>query len=327
MSCYHPNLMMGLKSGVDEHFPIFLGAAHDSDLEQIRLDRVSDSETYHYLVPCGRCRGCRLDKGRQNADKMLLEFELHNRQALFITYTYESLNDNMIKCSDGCYRPTLVKKHMQDYHKRLRRHFGDKRLRMFYAGEYGDKTFRPHYHEILYGVTFDDFYMIPWSTDPETGFEVFRCPEIENIWERGNVIVAPASYATFSYVARYVLKKQYGSDSNFYLGRLPPFCQSSLKPGLGSGFFDNFDFEFGKVSLNDGNGVHDVSIPRSVLDKLQLTHPELYDNIKTNKRIFAEARTDLICGEIDIPYFDYLRSQELSLIRKTKQLDRKDKKL
>ena len=97
-------------------------------------------------LPCGQCIGCRLERSRQWATRLMKELRLHNH-ASFITLTYD--DNNLPKTADGV--PTLCLRDMQLFLKSLRKHFQPVQLRYFQCGEYGEKTQRPHYHMILFG--------------------------------------------------------------------------------------------------------------------------------------------------------------------------------
>lgn len=123
-----------------------------------------------------------------------------------------------------------------------------------------------------------------------------------------------------------VTGKQYTGDFGDselpYRGRTPVFQRASLRPGLGADYFKAFDGT--KVFLSDGNDVHRIGIPRSVLEKIRLTNPELYDTIKSQRRSIAKGYQALVVNNLDTDYFEYLRFQEKSFADKTKSLKRKD---
>ena len=96
-------------------------------------------------VPCGRCMGCRLEKSRQWAVRCVHEAKFYEDNC-FVTLTYAP--EHLPK--DG----SLNRKHVQDFIKRLRRRLDDRKIRVFYCGEYGDKLRRPHYHLCLFNCDF-----------------------------------------------------------------------------------------------------------------------------------------------------------------------------
>lgn len=108
--------------------------------------------------------------------------------AAFLTLTY---NDQSLTYGDLF--PTLVKKDLQDFMKRLRKahHKKSAKKLIYYAcGEYGERTFRPHYHIILFNLS------------PDMLFDGV----LSDIWKMGNVQVDPANIKTIQYVSKYVMK-------------------------------------------------------------------------------------------------------------------------
>lgn len=276
-------------------------------------------------VPCGKCSGCRLDRGKRWADRMLLEYEtpredMPSRTALFVTLTYDDDHLPRVICKDGVSRGTLRKKDVQDFLKRLRKYFAPKRIRFYNAGEYGDQTFRPHYHQILYGLSLDDFPdAVLYSHDCDQDTDLFVSPVFDRLWTNGSVKFSVASYRTFSYVARYVLKKQFGSDFGdaWYKGRVPPFSTCSRRPGIGADYFDD-DFDLDTVSISDGLDVHKISAPRINVNKKFMISPVECDIIKAQRRERAASIRDLILEHTDLGYLAYLRSCERQYQQKTK---------
>lgn len=276
-------------------------------------------------VPCGKCPGCRLDRGKKWADRMLLEFEsppdnMPRRTALFVTLTYDDDHLPRMTCTDGSVRGTLCKADPQLFLKRLRKYFAPKRIRFYNAGEYGDQTFRPHYHQILFGLSLSDFPdAVLYSHDFDQDTDLYVSPTFDRIWSHGSVKFSVASYRTFSYVARYVLKKQFGSDfgAAWYRGRVPPFSTCSRRPGIGSDYFDD-DFDVDIVSISDGLDVHKISAPRVNWEKKYLTNPDECDIMKSQKRERAAGIRDLTLAGTDLGYLAYLRSCERNLKEKTR---------
>ena len=114
-------------------------------------DKISPCDPLETIVPvpCGKCDGCRLDRSKRWADRMLLEFEapagsLPPRKALFLTLTYDDDHLPKVTCTDRQCRGNLSVRDTQLFIKRLRKFFYPRKLRYFLCGEYGGLTFRPH---------------------------------------------------------------------------------------------------------------------------------------------------------------------------------------
>ena len=84
-------------------------------------------------IPCGKCIGCRLAYSKEWAVRIVKECESFEYN-YFLTLTYD---DEHLKS------PSLVKKDLQDFFKRLRwfykKNFNHDNIRYFACGEYGEK--------------------------------------------------------------------------------------------------------------------------------------------------------------------------------------------
>ena len=118
----------------------------------VNLGRTKRSGPFIYeerglVVPCGKCFACRIKKRREWSLRLYHELEMWN-DAQFTTLTYA---DDSIPSGEGL--PSLRKRDLQLFFKRLRRHLPEERsIRYFACCEYGDTTGRPHYHAIIYGL-------------------------------------------------------------------------------------------------------------------------------------------------------------------------------
>lgn len=148
-------------------------------------------------LPCGQCVGCRLERSRQWALRMVHESKQHDHNA-FLTLTY----DEEHLPEDG----GLNKKHFQDFMKRYRKHLYEhegKRIKFFHCGEYGDKNLRPHYHAAIFGHDFNDKSYITNSLDRP----VYESPTLNRLWGNGNCIIGTLTFESAAYIARYIMKK------------------------------------------------------------------------------------------------------------------------
>lgn len=156
--------------------------------------------------PCGQCLPCRINRRRVWTHRLMLERYCHEA-ACFVTLTYSPETLPVAVKETG----TLVKRDAQLWLKRLRKALGDKKIRYYLAGEYGELSHRPHYHAILYGI------------GPE------YAPLIESTWSKGIVHVGECTPESCQYVAGYVTKKLTKKDD----AEEKEFATMSLRPGIG----------------------------------------------------------------------------------------------
>lgn len=225
-------------------------------------------------IPCGQCIGCRIDYSKQWATRMLLENE-YSSESHFVTLTYDDAHvpkHEYLDPDNGelLTSLSLCKKDMQDFHKRLRRHFSDCNIRYYYCGEYGSMTLRPHYHSIYFNLPLSDLRFHRMSSDGK--FKYWISPTLSQIWGKGHVLVCDVSFETCAYVARYVTKKIKGKANEAYefFNIEPEFGEPSRKPGLGRKWFDD-----------NWRKVYDTYIINisSLKGGLKLKPPRYYDNI------------------------------------------------
>lgn len=330
MSCTNPNLM---RFSVDPEsgtvFSRFIGNGSYMDPKDYGTPYV-DKEWY-IPVPCGKCASCRMDYAREWSNRMILELQDHD-QAMFLTLTY---NDDHLPYSDKGF-PTLVKRDVQLFLKRLRKHLNGKRIRYYFSGEYGSKTERPHYHAIIYGIGLNTFPDLIYRGSNKLGHPYFTSPTLERIWRNGFISFSSVTWRTCNYVSRYVLKKQ-SQIEEFNGTCCPPFNVSSRKPGIGMLRADQLlSSGFSVFSVDGKDGIHDIPIPRSIikrlkesdhyddLDKLKeygdLDNIDKYYEICYNRTMIALDKLKLEASKIKVPYHDYLVSKNDELVRKLKIL-------
>lgn len=133
---------------------------------------------------------------------------------------------------------TLEPKHMKLWLKRFRKALTDKRrpdgsettIRIFYVGEYGDETFRPHYHAAVFG--YPSCRYLRTRNHRSACCDV--CELVRTTWGKGRVEVGTLEAASAGYVAGYVTKKMTRFDDPRLQGRNPEFSrQSNQNGGLG----------------------------------------------------------------------------------------------
>ena len=120
-------------------------------------------------VSCGRCIGCRLEYSRQWSIRCMHEASLHEHNC-FITLTY---NDKFLPRHGS-----LDFDHWEKFLKRLRRKYEDTTIRFFMGPEYGEKSHRPHYHAILFGLDFPDQNLF----SVRNGYRLYTSASLYSVW-------------------------------------------------------------------------------------------------------------------------------------------------
>lgn len=231
-------------------------------------------------LPCGQCIGCRLERSRRWAVRIMHEAQMHEANC-FLTLTYS--DDNVP--SDG----SLVLDDFQKFMKRLRRG-SSAPLRFFHCGEYGETTARPHYHCCLFGEDFASDRLF-YKHTPQ-GDKLFNSPRLDELWGLGHAVIGDLTFESAAYVARYCLKKITGEKAEaHYQGRKPEYVTMSRRPGIGSGWFDRFRRE---VYPSDSIVLRGTEmLPPPFYDKLlEKTDPALFARIKRERVINSKEHAD-----------------------------------
>lgn len=172
--------------------------------------------------------------------------------ACFMTLTYaeEPLSFNE--------QPTLRKKDLQDFLKRLRKfektRNNDNTLKYYAVGEYGTIGHRPHYHLIIFNI----------SDYTRTRSNMVA----EKIWKKGHVDVAVCNSATINYVVGYINQGSWTPQHELD-DRDPHF--SVMSKGLGSSYLTDaiykmhYDRMDTSVMHPDG---YRIPLPRYYQDKI-----------------------------------------------------------
>jgi hypothetical protein len=142
---------------------------------------------------------------------------------------------------DDHYSPSLCYSDFQLFMRYLRRSLGP--ARFFCAGEYGETTFRPHFHCLLFGQRFGDVCPI--------GERLYRSPTLERLWPHGFSSIGEVTRESASYCAKYCTAKITGplADQHYLrvdrsTGELvhvvPEFARMSLRPAIGYSWFQRY---------------------------------------------------------------------------------------
>lgn len=234
-------------------------------------------------IACGQCIGCRLEQSRQWAVRCLHESQMHP-QNCFITLTYNPENLPI--------GGTLVKRHFQNFMKRLRKKYPKSKhgkIGVFYCGEYGSKGARPHYHAGLFNFDFPD--KVLWKNERDN--PLYTSKILEKIWGKGYCVIGELTFKSAAYIARYITKKITGKHANDYyntvdtstgeiLNRIPEFAHSSKKPAIGRTWIEKFltdVYPHDEIILK-GKSMRTARYYDKYLEKFD---PDMYDYVKSNR--------------------------------------------
>ena len=232
-------------------------------------------EGYHdrpVEVPCGQCVGCRQEKARQWAVRIMHETMLHAHN-VFITLTYAP--EHLPK------HGSLRKRDFQLFMKRLRKRIAPTKVRFFSSGEYGSNTFRPHYHAIIFGYGFPDKLRVGQRGE----HPIYRSATLEELWDKGHSEIGTVTYQSASYVARYCVKKLNEVEAHERYRRLDEetgelvpveaeFATMSRRPGIGAAFYEKYGAQIHRLDSVVVNG-KEMKPPKFYDDLGEVQRPEV----------------------------------------------------
>lgn len=156
------------------------------------------------VVPCGNCINCRIDQSRVWRTRLQLE-NCMNTDSVFVSLTYA---DRFLPDP-----PHVKKKDLQSYIRKVKYNVDPIKIRYYGVGEYGDQSFRPHYHIIFFGLS---------MLNEKTLYNCWRKCEKDVGFHVGEVNEESISYIT-GYISKKVLKQKgvhpvsYGKKDEFML--------------------------------------------------------------------------------------------------------------
>lgn len=252
-------------------------------------------------VPCGCCDECLNDRARQWAYRILVEAAQYKHN-YFITLTY---NDEHLPSNK-----MLVKDEISRFNKKLKTYLDRKGFnsdfRFYGIGEYGTRSGRAHYHEILFNCEIPDLEFYKKS---ENGDLYYNSEFLNSVWAKGYVVVAQVDIGSACYVARYCDKKKLltkkEKEDLYSKGVVPEFSVMSRRPGIGAGYYE-------KIVENVKAGVYNMAfkdnyfgIPRFFTDKLKKDYDDsfpfmkdyldikkLAQSVKISKMLYDSDRVD-----------------------------------
>lgn len=179
-----------------------------------------------HTFPCGKCPVCLQRRRNSWAYRLEYEFRKHNC-GIFLTLTYD----------DDHYEDTNIRA-IQKFIKRLRKNPNVPKFRYYAVSEHGERTLRPHYHLLLFGLS-----------------KKKHRKHIESAWKNGFLFFGQINSKTIKYVTKYSLKRYL--DNSIHKTDFQLF---SRKPMIG----DNYITDMKDWHLNDPD------------NRLYMPHPSGY---------------------------------------------------
>lgn len=340
MPCYHPLIAWRNKRSGDI---VIYGDIRNEEWkkapESLTSRGINPYTDEQLIIPCGQCTGCRLEYSRQWADRCYLESKMHEHTYwLTLTYDEDSLKrllKRVVNVSTGevVLAPSLEKKDLQGFLKRLREHwarkYNIKGLRFYGCGEYGSINHRPHFHVTIFGLDIPDLDY--WYTSPGQGFPTFKSKEVEKIWGKGRVTINRNTWQTSAYTARYMLKKLKGRDAKEkyqQAGINPEFCLCSRNPGIGYPYYQAHKekiYSIDGIAYAKAKGGASTRKPPKYFDKMyKAENPEGFEKAKkARKEIATKQFKYKLVGRTTLGKFEYLKIEEAAKEAAIKALARK----
>lgn len=178
------------------------------------------------MFPCGKCRACKLKKANEKMIISIFAANEFKKKGQFLTLTYD----------DEHLPYGLQHDDFSQFMKKLRRNTGVDGLKMFMAGEYGEKSGREHFHVLFYNHKFPiEEIKRAWS-EPYTNIPL------------GFVYDGTLTPQAMKYVSGYINKKGYDPES----GKRSPYGRSSC--GLPDNLTEQEIIDMCKTGLIEYNG-------------------------------------------------------------------------
>lgn len=261
--------------------------------DAITFDVNKSATKVPFVLPCGRCIGCRMEKARQWGLRCLHEKKMwsHN-QYVTLTYNDESLPPGGSVCL----------RDVQLFMKRLRKAKGsckENPLRFFLGAEYGEENRRPHYHALLFNCEFAA--RVFWSNN-KRGEPLFTSRELSELWGQGHCSLGEVTFDSAVYCAKYALKKinisehsspearkeferryvVYDENGEVY-ERDVEFAVMSRRPGIGANYYERFGAEVRSHDSVIVNG-REVRPPRFYDVRSESIAPEAFALVKAARK-------------------------------------------
>lgn len=246
-------------------------------------------------IPCRKCPACQVRKASEWSTRLYFEATQHP----FYYFTTLTYSDGFLPSDED-----VAKRDLQLFLKRLRKNFGDQKLRYFAQFEYGDHTHRPHFHIVFFLDDLPDDQLTYLKTSNRHDY--FTSDLVQRSWQKGfdETAFCKEPNGVFNYVSRYCCKKS-GSDIGFH--------RQSMH--LGSVASQNIIDGSYLLIHNNGRTYH-ASIPEYIKKILEVENHELYTQIRERSRVWVNLQYEKDKSPVDnldgVDYYKFQVEQFLS---------------
>lgn len=265
-------------------------------------------------VPCGKCEKCAARR-ISGWSFRLMQQDRKSISSYFLTLTYEPERCPITK---GGFMD-LRKKDLQLFFKRLRKSHegtGLESIKYYACGEYGGKSWRPHYHIIIFNVELELMIgkrhadMVKSGAIPLDG----KWPFVIKQWPNGHATIGEVTGASVGYTMKYISKPK----------RIPLHRNDDrerefalMSKGIGKSYLTPAIEAYHKADLLNRMYLtteqgKKLAMPRYYKDKLY-THEERseiagYHKGEIEKKVLKETELQLMKG--DVAYKQYLNNKK-----------------
>lgn len=260
------------------------------------------------VVPCGVCPFCAVTRRSDWAFRLYQELKKHD-QSIFITLTY---SNNHLTYDYG--QPQLVKSDLQNFFKRLRKK--GYKCRYFAVGEYGSKTYRPHYHIILFGSVPREVIETSWARFDKKSKKYHAI---------GHVHIGQVNEKSIMYCLGYLINARQWKMKHH---RVPPFTLMSRRPGLGSNYLTKSMIDWHRSGRKNYVMYYDEKrhLPRYYKNKIFSKIDLVRISVRSQKELFRKM-VEKIRSPIMIKMKDplkYLHERKLEQARKIRKTSKQN---
>lgn len=255
------------------------------------------------VARCRNCIGCRADKARDVSLRAGHEAQTVGR-ASFLTLTYDRENlpwDSRPLSKEGqrlaIERPGLVlpwggslrRRDLVLFLKRLRKELAKEgaKVRAYQVGEYGGRTFRPHYHLCLFGHDFREDRRA-YVAQSKSGHPMFTSARLDGLWGLGKCWINEMGREVAQYAAKYALKSlgakvELRQAGGHLVEVEPPFDSLPHGKALGLPWLERYwsdVFPRGLVVLKGGI---ELPAPLAYMKVCKERDPDLFESIAMSR--------------------------------------------